>query len=176
MLPSCSTWFTGSPGRLGPAEAIDRLIGRWRQCIDTRSGDSSSVGTELAKLIWKPLVPLLGGVTSVVISPDGDLDFLPWGALPDETPESYLIERFAFGTIISARQLVDQAASPAPEAAGGELLVVGDIDYEHSAAGTCACSSGCGPRLRRLLPTASRGTGPARPGHHAFGAGRDVPA
>jgi CHAT domain-containing protein len=68
----------------------------------------------------------------VIVSPDGDLGFLPWGALPDEGPDRYLIERYAFGTIVSARQLVEQARSPAGGAGDGGLFVVGAIDYDAS--------------------------------------------
>jgi CHAT domain-containing protein/tetratricopeptide (TPR) repeat protein len=119
---------------LGPAEPIDGLIQRWRQRVEFPGSDLRTVGAELARLVWKPLLPTLGGVTTVVVSPDGDLGFLPWGALPDEAPESYLIERYAFGTIVSARQLVEQAQSPATAATEAELLVVGDIDYDHASA------------------------------------------
>jgi CHAT domain-containing protein/tetratricopeptide (TPR) repeat protein len=124
-----------SPQRveLGPATPIDRLVEEWRQSVEHQSSEPGQVGLELARRIWKPLVPPLGEVTSLVISPDGDLGFLPWGALPDESPESYLIERYSFGTIGSARQLVEQPqSSPAP-ANGDTLLVAGYIDYDHSA-------------------------------------------
>jgi CHAT domain-containing protein/tetratricopeptide (TPR) repeat protein len=132
---------------LGPAEPIDALIQRWRQRVELPGSDPGAVGAELARLVWKPLVPALGGVTSLVVSPDGDLGFLPWGALPDEAPASYLIERYAFGTIVSARQLVDQARSPAVVTTQGELLVVGAIDYDHSSApsGHVAIAPGTAP-------------------------------
>jgi CHAT domain-containing protein len=53
---------------------------------------------------------------------------LPWGALPDREPGSFLIRRRAFGIVISARQLVDLARGRAEPAAGG-LLAVGGVDY-----------------------------------------------
>ena len=50
----------GSPPRrieLGPAEPIDRLVGSWRQLVEKPGSDARSVGMELARLIWKPVMP-----------------------------------------------------------------------------------------------------------------------
>jgi CHAT domain-containing protein/tetratricopeptide (TPR) repeat protein len=157
---------------LGPAELIDGLIQRWRQRVEFPGSDLGTVGAELARVVWKPLVPALGGVTSVVVSPDGDLGFLPWGVLPDEAPEGYLIERFAFGTIVSARQLVEQAKSSVAAATGGELLVVGGIDYDHSSApsGHAATAPGAAPG-----PGGSSGRPPSAPAQRGAALARSAP-
>jgi CHAT domain-containing protein len=157
---------------LGPADPIDRLVQRWRQRVGLPGSDPKTVGAELARLVWKPLVPALSGVTSVVVSPDGDLGFLPWGALPDEAPESYLIERYAFGTIVSSRQLVEQAESPTAAATQGELLVVGDIDYDHSSApsGPVPTASAAAP-----APGDSSGPPPSSPAQRGAALARSAP-
>jgi CHAT domain-containing protein/tetratricopeptide (TPR) repeat protein len=117
---------------LGPAEPIERLVDLWRQRAQARGSDPTAVGIELAARVWKPLVSALGDATSIILAPDGPLGLLPWGALPDETPGSYLLERFTFGMVISARQLVELSTPEEKTRAAAGLLVVGDVDYDRT--------------------------------------------
>ena len=64
----------------------------------------------------------------MLVSPDRQLSFLPWAALPDDDPGSFLIRRYTFGTLVSARQLAEMVKPGTPPAAGG-LLAVGGVDY-----------------------------------------------
>ena len=52
----------------------------------------------------------LGDSTTVLVSPDADLCFLPWPALPDPHSDSYLLRHYTFGIVPSARQLVQKQA------------------------------------------------------------------
>ena len=68
----------------------------------------------------------------MLVAPDGGLNFLSFGALADPAkPGGFLVERYAFGTVGSARYLVEM-----PRAAAGSevesLLAVGGVDYESS--------------------------------------------
>ncbi len=125
----------GGPSRrveLGPAGPIDQAVTAWRESI--RSGSVPDAG-ELVRRLWQPLEPRLDGVTTVLVAPDGGLNFLPFGALADPAkPGGFLVERYAFGTVGSARYLVEM-----PRAAAGSevesLLAVGGVDYESSVSG-----------------------------------------
>jgi CHAT domain-containing protein/tetratricopeptide (TPR) repeat protein len=112
---------------LGSATAIDQELTSWRDQIQQgRSG--AEAGEALAKLVWEPLRPHLADVDTVLISPDGDLAFLPWAALPDRETGSVLLQRYAFAVVGSGRQLVELAKSrPAPS--NRRLLAVGGVDY-----------------------------------------------
>jgi CHAT domain-containing protein/tetratricopeptide (TPR) repeat protein len=124
----------GSPPvrvELGPSEPIDRGIRAWLAAIDRGSGDEPT-GRQLARAVWGPLASFATDATTVLVSPDGALNFLPWGALPDHGPGSYLLERLAFSVVPAPRQLVNgpgsdqQGPSPAPSG----LLAVGGVDYQ----------------------------------------------
>jgi len=118
-----------TPGRveLGPAGAIDEAVASWRARLQ-QGADADELGRDVARLVWEPLTPHLGTARTVLISPDGDLAFLPWAALPDAQPGSYLLRRFAFGVVPSARQLLALAErGPGPSPDG--LLAVGGVDY-----------------------------------------------
>src|SRR5262249_26280816 len=97
----------GSPPvrvELGRSEAIDRAIQAWLGGID-RGGDHGPTGRQLVRAVWEPVAPSAHDATTILVSPDGALNFLPWGALPAERPGSYLLERRAFAVVASPRQL-----------------------------------------------------------------------
>ena len=81
-----------------------------------------------SRLVWRPLEARLGGIRTVLVAPDGDTCFLPWGALPDGEDGSFLLRRYAFGILQSGRQLVALARGDSQPAPGG-LLAAGGIDY-----------------------------------------------
>ena len=118
--PSLAQYERPPPIRvdLGPALAIDRAVARWRTEALNPNGNLDAVGRDLARRVWAPIAPHLAARTSdaprgrsrssrstVIVSPDGALGFIPWGAMSDVAPGSYLIERYGFQTIGSGRQL-----------------------------------------------------------------------
>ena len=90
----------------------------------------------------------------MLLSPDGELNNIPWSALPDlapgARPGACLLERYAFASIGSVRQLIDRDTR---ELKGTDLLVIGGVDYD-----------------RREPPRAQRAT--LNPGPAAIPAGR----
>ena len=125
----------GSPPvrvELGPSDAIDRAIRAWLAAIERRGGDGPTA-RQLARAVWEPLASFTTDAGTVLVSPDGALNFLPWGALPNDPPGSYLLERLAFSVVPSPRQLVSGPGSdeqgPSPGSNG--LLAVGGVDYQH---------------------------------------------
>jgi CHAT domain-containing protein/tetratricopeptide (TPR) repeat protein len=117
---------------LGRSDPIDRQIQAWLAVID-RGGNPEPTGRRLARLVWEPVVRFAQDAKTVLVSPDGALNFLPWGALPGEGSGSYLLERHAFAVVPSPRYLANRpgadAKEPAPGAEG--LLAVGGVDYQH---------------------------------------------
>jgi CHAT domain-containing protein len=112
---------------LGPAEPIEKSIQTWRATFGTGE-ESSAAGVSLRKLLWEPLAEHLDGVHTVLVSPEGQLCGLPWGALPGSVAGSFLIEERAFGTI-PIPQLLPAVLAGVTHDIPSELLLVGDIDY-----------------------------------------------
>jgi CHAT domain-containing protein len=117
---------------VGPANPIDEEIAALRTRLQQAGADTDEVAERLARLVWLPLVPYLDGVHTVVMAPDADLCFVPWGALPvPNQPHRVLLQDYAFAVIGSARELIalkDAAAEPGRNG----LLTVGGVDYGHS--------------------------------------------
>jgi CHAT domain-containing protein/tetratricopeptide (TPR) repeat protein len=98
----------GTPvGRdLGPAGAIDGLIDAFRQALrDPARADLRSRARAVDEQVLRPLRASFGDATRLLISPDGELNLMPFEALVDED-DCYLIERYATSYLTSGRDLL----------------------------------------------------------------------
>jgi CHAT domain-containing protein/tetratricopeptide (TPR) repeat protein len=103
---------------LGPTEGIDRSVeallqqvrcnGRSPHVLGPSCGDDEPIEKSLRSLysfLWAPVAGHLAeGVRRVVISPDGDLNLVPWAALLDEQ-ERFLVDRYDLSYVSSGRDL-----------------------------------------------------------------------
>ncbi len=125
---------------LGASVPIDRALDDFRARIQ-HNADIQSAGFELATLVWTPLEPQLNGTTTILLAPDGDLNFLPWAALPDPIFRGhYLIERYTLATVSSGRQLLAQLRQ-LPSTGPATLLAAGDVDYDRADFGSPSAAS-----------------------------------
>jgi CHAT domain-containing protein/Tfp pilus assembly protein PilF len=131
---------------LGPAEPIEQAVWAWRKTL-TRSAGGRVVDPKLYRALWQPLAEHLGGVKTVLISPDGALAQVPFGALPGRREGNYLIEEVALA-VVPVPQLLPQLLAPVPRAKGRlpSLLVVGDVDFATSGAAIALADSRSAPR------------------------------
>ena len=91
---------------LGGAERIDDLIATAREGMQEGAHVDETL-CDLHRLIWAPLSAAVGDRKRVLISPDGDLNFLSFASL--QGPDGkYLIEKYDIGYIASGRDLVRQ--------------------------------------------------------------------
>src|SRR5262249_32584966 len=117
---------------LGEVEEIDRLIGEWRHRISTPPEGASAeavaraAGEKGRHRIWDPLVGHVGQARRIFIVPDGAINTISFGALPDGE-DGYLVEGPAVLHYLSSeRDLV-----PPRSAGGGHgLLSVGGPDFD----------------------------------------------
>ena len=116
-------------GLIGP---IDAAVGHWRE---VHCGQVAGKGADdqpsafLRRMVWEPLLPHLENVHTVLISPDGTLNQIPWSALPGSKAKSYLLEDYAIATL-PVPQMLPELESAAPlNSAAAPLLLVGDVDF-----------------------------------------------
>jgi CHAT domain-containing protein len=117
---------------LGPAAPIDKEIRAWRKLITARQPPpaaevAAAPEQRLRKLVWEPIERKLSDCDTIIVIPDGVLTTLPWCGLPGPTPDSYLVDQYAFGIASHGQLLVELADRPAP--AGDRLLAVGGVNY-----------------------------------------------
>jgi CHAT domain-containing protein/Tfp pilus assembly protein PilF len=97
---------------LGPVARIDEAIVAWRRALgDAKSTDVDRLGRAVDAMVMQPLRPLAGDATQLLISPDGELNLMPFAALKDEQ-DRYLIQRYAFTFLASGRDLLHSRSQP----------------------------------------------------------------
>src|SRR6185503_8880927 len=101
---------------LGEAATIEAAVQKLRAALadPDQTHDPRPAARALDALVTQPIRALLGDTRWVLLSPDGDLDLVPFEALVDEQ-DRYLIERFAFTYLTSGRDLVRLEEHAAPK-------------------------------------------------------------
>ena len=113
---------------LGPQETVAQAIETWRQSFK-RSEQDTETGWLLRQQVWEPLLPALGTAKTILISSDGVLGRLPFGALPGATPGKYLLEDYALA-FIPVPQLLPKMSQQHQQQNDRRLLLVGGVDYD----------------------------------------------
>jgi CHAT domain-containing protein/Tfp pilus assembly protein PilF len=127
--------FVVAPGRpvemvvLGPTRPIDEAIRTWRVTFGM-SAEGAGAARLLRERLWAPIEEKLRGAKIVLISPDGALSRLPFGALPGKTPGTYLIEERTFA-VVPVPQLIPQLVQEeGRKQLRKKLLLLGNVDYD----------------------------------------------
>jgi CHAT domain-containing protein len=119
---------------LGDVEALDRQVDRTLEDIKvalmTQRKDhlltSHESLVQLSALVWKPLASVIGKVDKIIVSPDGQLNLVPFAALVDTTGQP-LVERYHVAYVSSGRELITTGAAFPPET---QLLLVANPAYD----------------------------------------------
>lgn len=91
---------------LGTTKEIDTTIEKLRQSFrDPSHSDYRKLARGVDETVMAPIRPLLGNATQLLLSPDGDLNLIPFGALVDEQ-DRFLIQRYSFSYLTSGRDLL----------------------------------------------------------------------
>jgi CHAT domain-containing protein len=113
-----------TPGRwvtLGTAKEIEATLKRY-QVLVRNPGDEEEMSAVLAKIddeVWKPVEQAFPGNTNrVIVSPDGQLNFLSFAALHDPD-KGFVAEKYLIRYVTSGRDLLRE-----PEPASGKQVIV----------------------------------------------------
>jgi len=114
---------------LGTAADVREALDRWRPWQAEPPADSAAAADSLRRLVWLPLEPHLAGAGVVLVSPDGSLGELPFVALPGRAAGSFLLDELLVAHVPVPSLLPELLARPGPAADGGQMLLVGDVDF-----------------------------------------------
>ena len=96
---------------LGDASVIDASVSQLRSAFQNRKSiNAKTVARALDEQVMQPIRKLLGDSRQILLSPDGGLNLLPFGALVDEQ-DRYLIENYSITYLTSGRDLLRTPAS-----------------------------------------------------------------
>jgi CHAT domain-containing protein/Tfp pilus assembly protein PilF len=113
---------------LGAAADIDTAVERLAADLSTAGtpiGQVKQSAQALDALVMAPVRELLGDTTTVFLSPDGNLNLIPFEALVDESGD-YLVETYQFRYLTSGRDLLRLDLNPASD---NPPLLVGNPTY-----------------------------------------------
>ena len=116
---------------LGAVKPLAQAIDIWRRSFG-QSAEAAQAGKLLRERLWTPLETHLAGTKTVLVSPDGVLGRFPLIALPGDKPGSYLLEERALAIVPVPQAIVSllNAKDSDRPAVAGNLLVLGDVDYD----------------------------------------------
>jgi CHAT domain-containing protein len=109
---------------LGPAAPIDRAAREFHDVLARRSASYQPAAHALYELAFRPLVPLLGEVQHLFLSPDGQLSLVPFSALHDG--RHFLVDSLNITYLTSGKDLL-----PRPEdiPLAHSVVVLADPDF-----------------------------------------------
>lgn len=118
---------------LGESEKIDVAIANFKREIKNRHDLTGTGAVKAARKIYDwvfaPLKEEIGGVKEIFISPDGNLNLIPFEVL--QNPDGrFLIEDYTFNYLAAGRDIIgfEQVVGKA-----GKALLMGDPDFDISA-------------------------------------------
>ena len=133
---------------LGEASTIDRAITRFSDALrDKQRNDVREKARRLDRMVMQPLRKLIGDSTRILVSPDGQLNLVPFAALADENNQ-WLVKRYSFTYLTSGRDLLRPRAE---KETGDEVVVVADPAFNGAAPARLARS-----RRIRLTPKTNK--------------------
>jgi CHAT domain-containing protein/Tfp pilus assembly protein PilF len=108
---------------LGKAREIDDLIEKLRAALrDPGRSDARQLGRAVADKVLEPIQPLLTGNKRLLVSPDGQLNLIPFEALLDDKGR-YLVERFSITYLATGRDLLRMQV---PHPSSGVPVILAD--------------------------------------------------
>ncbi|MGB5963137.1 MAG: tetratricopeptide repeat protein [Coleofasciculaceae cyanobacterium] len=119
---------TGEPQwvDLGEAEPINQAVTAFREALQSDANDVKPVARALDAKLMQPIRKLLGNTRNVLLSPDSQLNLIPFAALVDEN-NRYLVENYAINYLSSGRDLLrlqNPAQSRSPS------VIIANPDYQ----------------------------------------------
>lgn len=91
---------------LGDKQTIDRAIADLRTALrESARKDVKEIARAVDERVLMPVRPLLGDAKHLLISPDGELNLIPFESLVDEK-RNYLLEKYSFSYLTTGRDLL----------------------------------------------------------------------
>jgi CHAT domain-containing protein len=130
---------------LGEAEPIDRAVARLRKRISSpQLLDVRRLARGLDDKVFRPVRALIGEATHLLLSPDGALNLVPFGALVDEQ-DRYALSRYTFTYLTSGRDLLRLAIRMTPRQ---PPVILADPDFSKGKSPADGGAPAAGPRTR----------------------------
>ena len=119
-----------TPIDLGIAQPIDVLIQAALAASEQKQADAMELWAQVGRSVLDPLTPATHGVTTLFISPDGELNRVPFAALPAPGSSQLLSEVLQLRLLTTGRELLD--LQNAPNGKSSQALVVANPAFDRT--------------------------------------------
>jgi CHAT domain-containing protein/uncharacterized protein HemY len=138
---------------LGDAESIDKTIAAFRQAVrDPKRTDAQTLSRAVDEKIMQPIRALSGDAAHLLISPDGELNLIPFEASVDEKG-AYAIEKYSFTYLTSGRDLLKMQTTRESK---NKPLIIANPTFGESSAAVVQTTKTLGRGRKRASVTATR--------------------
>jgi len=91
---------------LGSKKELDNSVAQFREALrNPRRRDVEHLGRQLYQTLLQPVLKATGDAAHLLISPDGELDLIPFEALMD-SQDSYLVEKYSISYLTAGRDVL----------------------------------------------------------------------
>ncbi|XWK87591.1 MAG: tetratricopeptide repeat protein [Phormidium sp.] len=142
---------------LGEAEPINQAVTEFRQALQSQSPNIQKVARTLDEKFMQPIRQRLGNTRTVLISPDSQLNLIPFAALVDEN-NRYLVENYSITYLGSGRDLLRLQN---PVASRSNPVLLANPDYSNPGNPSVQVSSRGGFSPRNDTPSVNSTAKPA---------------
>ena len=132
---------------LGPAQLLEANLRRALTASEQMGADADTLWASLSAQLLTPLAPALQGLDTLWISPDAELNRLPFAALTTPGTNTLLSDSLNLRLLTTGRELLDLAA-PAGTSRNKALVVVNPAFDLSQAAAASSSSRSREPQLR----------------------------
>jgi len=119
-----------TPIDLGLAKPIDALIQSALETSEQKQADALELWAQVGRLVLDPLTAATRGVSTLFLSPDGELNRVPFAALPAPGSSQLLSEALKLRLLTTGRELLD--LQNAPNTKTSPALVVANPAFDRT--------------------------------------------
>jgi CHAT domain-containing protein/Tfp pilus assembly protein PilF len=119
-----------TPIDLGLAKPIDGLIQSALEASEQKQADALELWAQVGRMVLDPLSAATRGVNTIFISPDGELNRVPFAALPAPGSSQLLAEAIQLRLLTTGRELLD--LQNAPKTNTSQALVVANPTFDRT--------------------------------------------
>jgi CHAT domain-containing protein/Tfp pilus assembly protein PilF len=117
---------------LGSADTIDRAVTDFKKAVsnlrDKTGAKTMIAGQQLYRMVFAPLKSKLAGVDRLFLSPDGNLNLIPFETLSDENGR-FLIQEFTINYLSAGRDILAFGRNGS-EGKTRKVVLFGDPDFD----------------------------------------------
>ncbi|MGF1602811.1 MAG: CHAT domain-containing protein, partial [Thermosynechococcaceae cyanobacterium] len=115
---------------LGEAAPIDQTVAQFRQALQSKTSNIKPLARQLDQQLMQPIRAKLGNTRQLLLSPDSQLNLIPFAALVDGNNQ-YLVENYDITYLSSGRDLLKLPTTAQAKQQLQAPVIIANPDYQN---------------------------------------------